>query len=216
MDIDFFYLSPGSFCTTNGTIFKVSFVSSNNRSTTVGMNIPIIGSSVNGTEVDFSYTSNSVPGVSTVGISRSNAIIYVRFLSNTTANATYSVSLFCGTIPSSYETDNTVDDVPAPDPAPPVVQFGNSFYRLSTTRANFLTALSLAAGDSYLGLPGHLATVTTAEENAFVASYIANWTGNLGVWLAGTNSLSPGAYDLMQWAAGPELRMQLLFRVSHG
>lgn len=59
-------------------------------------------------------------------------------------------------------------------------------------------ALAAAAGMSFNGMTGYLATSTTALENRFIAVTVGN--GELG-WLSGSDDNAEG---LWSWRAGPE------------
>lgn len=59
-------------------------------------------------------------------------------------------------------------------------------------------AMSNAAGYTYKGMQGYLATVTSAAENAFVYAI----SGNLGTWL-GATQVSASSNN-WKWAVGPE------------
>ncbi len=63
-----------------------------------------------------------------------------------------------------------------------------------TSSVTWSTALSQAASMSHLGRPGYLATITSAEENAFVATLGSGW-------IAGSDQDSEGTW---RWMAGPE------------
>ncbi len=57
-------------------------------------------------------------------------------------------------------------------------------------------ALSTASSLSYLGLPGHLVTITSAEENTFVAALCRE-----ACWIGGSDEAQEGAW---RWITGPE------------
>jgi len=59
------------------------------------------------------------------------------------------------------------------------------------------TASAAAAGSTFLGASGHLATITSAAENAFLVSLIPGGalSGFQGAWLGGSNS---------RWIVGPD------------
>jgi hypothetical protein len=73
-------------------------------------------------------------------------------------------------------------------------QFGASHYELLPTKLDWYTAVRTSASYAYKGQPGHLVTVDSAAEGAFVASLVRNtWVGakleGVGKW---------------EWMAGPE------------
>lgn len=80
------------------------------------------------------------------------------------------------------------------------VQFGTgNYYELITDGANWETARANANAMTYLGLPGHLVTITSADENKFVATQL----GVFGrAWTAGTDSAVEGDF---RWSDGPEV-----------
>jgi hypothetical protein len=71
------------------------------------------------------------------------------------------------------------------------------YYQYVSGSVNFDTALNSAASMSYLGFQGHLVTITSAEENAFVIALAA---GN-SFWIAGSDAQQEGVW---RWVAGPE------------
>jgi len=72
--------------------------------------------------------------------------------------------------------------------------FGGHYYELilvadpyTGTNNTWETARDAAAASSFLGTPGHLATVSSAEENAFLVSLIPSLPPEFaGAWLGGT------------------------------
>ena len=74
------------------------------------------------------------------------------------------------------------------------VEFGGHYYKYVKVLANYSEA---QAGAAALG--GHLATVTSAAENAFLASLIAG--EDLGAWLGGSDVSDEGVW---RWTEGPE------------
>lgn len=85
------------------------------------------------------------------------------------------------------------------DAAP--IQFGSSFYEFVPDEAVSWNAASAAASAStFMGANGHLATVTSASENAFVLGLITPLSTTQGAWLGGAVDASQQA----TWAVGPE------------
>ncbi|MBI5850553.1 MAG: hypothetical protein HZB39_05865, partial [Planctomycetes bacterium] len=77
--------------------------------------------------------------------------------------------------------------------------FGANFYEFVPANITWQNALAAASMRSFAGVPGHLATITSAGENTFLASLISNPTF-AGVWCAGQiDSVRVG-----RWVAGPE------------
>lgn len=71
---------------------------------------------------------------------------------------------------------------------------------------NWLTARDDAAALSHMGLPGHLATITSQEENDFISAKFGGGSfENRAVWLGGWE---PGDDGVWRWAVGPEAGMQ--------
>jgi PEP-CTERM motif-containing protein len=90
------------------------------------------------------------------------------------------------------------------------VTFGSNAYELifvsnPFTGANnsWLTADAAASASVFMGVNGHLATVTSAAENTFLLGLAPGGvTGFAGAWLGGT--AVPGAGPIGRWLAGPE------------
>jgi hypothetical protein len=70
------------------------------------------------------------------------------------------------------------------------------YYELVSVGANFSSALTLAASKVFQGRQGHLVTITTADENAFVRSLIRDVA-----WIAASDAQQEGTW---RWMAGPE------------
>jgi hypothetical protein len=83
------------------------------------------------------------------------------------------------------------------------VQFGTNYYEFIAVDdggnpdngISWASASAAAAGLTHLGSPGHLATVTSAAENAFLAGLVAPFTTFAGGWLGGSSTT---------WLVGPE------------
>ena len=86
--------------------------------------------------------------------------------------------------------------------AVPVQYVGTgNYYEYVASAVTWGNANAAAAGMSYLGMSGHLATVTSAGENAFLVSLIAAPTTFFtGSWLGGTSNNA----NVWTWAVGPE------------
>lgn len=81
----------------------------------------------------------------------------------------------------------------------------NHYYELVLSGANFATALTNAAAATPIaGYAAHLATITSAEENAFIASsvFAAAGAGLQATWVAGSDAVVEGEW---RWIAGPEI-----------
>lgn len=64
-------------------------------------------------------------------------------------------------------------------------------------RTSWTDTRAWALASSYLGLPGYMATVTSAAESAFIVSTF----GNLDHWLGGSDAAVEGEW---RWMDGPE------------
>lgn len=88
---------------------------------------------------------------------------------------------------------------------PPLYNPANGHYyqRISSLRLTFDEVLTQAAGMSHLGIPGHLATITSQAEQDFLNAKFAS----LGVqylddfWLGASDAAVEGEW---RWVAGPE------------
>lgn len=81
------------------------------------------------------------------------------------------------------------------------IQFGANFYEYIPDEAiSWADASAAASTDVFNGLHGHLATVTSAGENAFLQGLNAVLPGFQGAWLGGVVDSSNHA----SWATGPE------------
>jgi hypothetical protein len=72
-------------------------------------------------------------------------------------------------------------------------------------------ALAAAAGRNYQGLPGHLATITSAAENQFLTANFSTGVSSQFAWIAGREPADDGVW---RWAAGPESGTQFSFWAS--
>ncbi|MDC1136069.1 hypothetical protein OAT45_05115 [Alphaproteobacteria bacterium] len=76
-------------------------------------------------------------------------------------------------------------------------------YSLITTNVNWVTALTDAAAQTYLGMTGHLATITSSQENDFIIENLGIERLRSRFWLGGRDVAGPGGGD-WRWDAGPE------------
>ena len=76
------------------------------------------------------------------------------------------------------------------------VLFNNHYYYAITGGATYATASSLVSGSAYLGLQGHLVTVTSQDEYDFLKS-----TFNFTFWIAASDAQKEGSWI---WTAGPD------------
>lgn len=91
----------------------------------------------------------------------------------------------------------------------PVLWSGNgNYYELIQTQLYELTwfqARDNAASMSYLGISGHLATITSADENNFINSTFNTGKGSQFAWIGGYEPNDDGVW---KWAVGPEAGIQ--------
>jgi hypothetical protein len=84
-------------------------------------------------------------------------------------------------------------------PAEPVLNPANGHYYqlVAPTTFTFEQAHTAAQSASHLGIAGHLATITSAEENAFIATTFPSRTG----WIGASDAAVEGEW---RWITGPE------------
>ena len=81
------------------------------------------------------------------------------------------------------------------------IQFGDSFYEYVPEEAISWADASAAAGAAtFMGVNGHLATVTSAAENDFLVDLGPVFSTAQGAWLGG----AVDATQTGRWAVGPE------------
>ncbi len=68
------------------------------------------------------------------------------------------------------------------------------FYNMVHSKLSWTEAVTAAAATAYNGMQGHLVTISSQEENDYVASLI----GSNNVWLG----MYRGAYDVWAWETG--------------
>lgn len=92
--------------------------------------------------------------------------------------------------------------IASPAAAVPVLFSGNgNYYEFIGTQTTWAEAVTTAAAQSYLGGDGHLATVTSDAENAFLSDAFASGEAAYFGWLAGYEPNDDGVW---LWGAGPE------------
>lgn len=90
--------------------------------------------------------------------------------------------------------------------AQPVLFEGNgNYYELVVVQTTWAAANAGAAARSFLGVDGHLATVTSSAENEFISSTFATGEAQFFSWLAG---YEPNDNGVWLWGAGPENGVQ--------
>lgn len=82
---------------------------------------------------------------------------------------------------------------------------GNYYEFVAAPNINWVTARNAAAASSYLGAPGHLATITTLAENNFISATFNNGQSAQFAWLGGSEPNDDGVW---RWAVGPEAGTQ--------
>jgi hypothetical protein len=81
------------------------------------------------------------------------------------------------------------------------IQFGDSYYEFVPEEAvSWADASAAASASTFMGVNGHLATVTSAGENDFLLDIGPSFLGAQGAWLGGAVDASQAA----RWAVGPE------------
>lgn len=79
------------------------------------------------------------------------------------------------------------------------------YYDFVTSSLNWQGALAAAEGQTYLGLGGHLATITSSNENTFLNTTFYTGTNSNFAWMGGYEPNDDGVW---KWATGPELGIQ--------
>jgi hypothetical protein len=72
------------------------------------------------------------------------------------------------------------------------------WYEFVGVRVTWQQAFAAANATSFMGMPGYLATITSAEENLFASSNVA---GSIEAWLGGSDEAVEGEW---RWMNGPE------------
>ncbi len=93
------------------------------------------------------------------------------------------------------------------------VLFGSNYYDFILSDGVLWSAAdTAAAASSYMSVNGHLATVTSAAENAFLASLISSPPSTFtGAWLGGTAGFSFSGGPPGGWLVGPEANTAFTF-----
>jgi len=88
------------------------------------------------------------------------------------------------------------------------VQFGSSYYEYVLDEAvTWSDANAAASGATFMGIQGHLATVTSAGENDFLKDLAQDFTFPQGAWLGGAVNAAGDS----SWVVGPEAGQMLSF-----
>ena len=82
---------------------------------------------------------------------------------------------------------------------------GNHYDFVLAPNINWVVARDAAAGTSFLGAPGHLVTVTSPAENAFITANLNNGLPTQLAWIGG---FEPSDDGIWRWAVGPEAGVQ--------
>jgi hypothetical protein len=81
------------------------------------------------------------------------------------------------------------------------VQFGDSYYEYVTHEAiSWADANTAASSSTFMGVNGHLATVTSSAENDFLVNLAPTYFVRQVAWLGG----AVDAANTARWAVGPE------------
>jgi hypothetical protein len=124
-----------------------------------------------------------------------------------------------GTIAISSSTQTVETTVTRPleasDLTNPAIQFlnpnNNHVYEFVNTDVRWDQALTLASASNLAGVQGHLVTITSAAEQAFVVSHMGlitvGWNGD-DIWIAASDATTEGTW---KWMAGPELGTAVAF-----
>lgn len=92
--------------------------------------------------------------------------------------------------------------VAAPSHAQPFYYPGNNHnYELIPVQTTWAGARAAAEALTFQGFPGHLATITTADENAFIATTFASGQPQYFAWTGGNEPNDNGVWI---WSGGPE------------
>jgi endo-beta-N-acetylglucosaminidase D len=80
-----------------------------------------------------------------------------------------------------------------------------NYYEVFSTRASvsWTDAKTSAEAQSFLGMTGYLATITSAEENSFITANFND--GSFGLWIGASDADSEGVW---RWVTGPEAGAQ--------
>ncbi len=79
------------------------------------------------------------------------------------------------------------------------------YYDFITSSLNWQGALTEAESLTYLGLDGHLATITSSNENAFLDVVFNTGANSQFSWIGGYEPNDDGVW---KWATGPEIGIQ--------
>ena len=85
------------------------------------------------------------------------------------------------------------------------------YYDLILTNITWQDALADASSNTFLGLPGHLATITSVAENDFILTNFATGSDSSFAWLGGS---APAENDVWLWSAGLEVGVQFALGFS--
>jgi hypothetical protein len=106
---------------------------------------------------------------------------------------------FRALLPAAFFLAAALSPLGGADAAP--VQFGSSYYEyVSHESISWDDASAAASASTFMGVNGHLATVTSAAENDFLVDLGPVFTVPQGAWLGGAVDASQTG----RWAVGPE------------
>lgn len=93
----------------------------------------------------------------------------------------------------------SISQVTSTQAAPVQWATNGHYFEYVPDRLNWSAAQASAASRSFLGMPGYLASVTSAGENDFIKTLLTN--AEWGAWLGGSDADQEGTW---KWTAGPE------------
>lgn len=156
--------------------------------------LQIVGDAATTTPVKLLVTSGTLAMATTTGLTftggQTGSTLY---FSGTVANLNAALASLTYTRGSTGTDTLEVSLVPQGE-----VFFGGNghLYEYVSDTQTWTSAKTLAEARSKYGAPGYLTTITSAEENAFVAARLAN-----AGWMGASDSASEGAW---KWVTGPE------------
>ncbi len=80
-----------------------------------------------------------------------------------------------------------------------------NYYELVTQQTTWAAAQAAAGALTFRGVPGHLATITSAVENDFIRDTFTTGQAQYFAWFAGHEPADDGVW---LWGAGPEFGLQ--------
>jgi hypothetical protein len=126
--------------------------------------------------------------------------------------AIYNRALDATEIQSIYAAGSAGKCAPIEYQSPPVLWTGNChYYQFIPGTPTWPEARAAALARTYLGVPGHLVSITSAAENAFLISTFNTGQPSQGAWIGGYEPADDGVW---RWADGPEAGVQFSYLAS--